>query len=281
MDSQGNLAYNNTRLYWDNSARRLGVGSNAPTATLSVHDSSVSSGVTTVAVRAGEGQSTTPLQRWQDFNSNDVARVESDGTFMAGAVRATSTNTRPAWQEIGSASDPPVAFNGSAWLNGTEQARRTLEGGQKHSVPQVICSAAGASSTGPSMNSLGVCRIPAALIRPGDRFDVKFDLSHEGGTTSLSFLVYWGSTLISSRAASGGEPVLSGTATVIPNGSDLYWSSQNWGAVSSTLTYAGVGVSTGGTVDVEVKGMMSIVSADTVTLRNLTVIRYPAMANSQ
>jgi len=281
VDSQGNLTYNNTRLFWDNSLRRLAVGSNAPTATLSVHDASASSGVTTVAIRAGEGQSNTALQRWQDFASNDVARVESDGTLMAAAVRATSTNVRPAWHESGTAVDPSSAANGSMWLNTTEQSRRSIEGGQKHTTPQVICSAAGSPSSAATMGSVGICHIPGSLIRPGDRFEVKFDLTHEGDTTSYSYAVYWGNTVITTRSAAGSEGVSAGTISVMTHSASMNWNWQSWGVASSILASAGSGALPAGSIDVDVKAMMSTTTSETVTLRNLTVVRYPSVSNIQ
>jgi len=170
VDSTGNIAHNQSRLYWDNSNRRLGVGNSTPSATLSVHDNSTGTGVTSLYVRAGDGQSNTPLQRWQDASGNDLARMESNGSLLATNIRVSSTSSQPAWQETGVAGDPSAAGNGAQWLNTTTAAHKTREAGQMHTQPQIICSINGAATSLITAQSLGTCQITGGNDRSGRPF---------------------------------------------------------------------------------------------------------------
>src|SRR5262249_11238626 len=153
----------------------------------------------------GEGQTSSPLQRWQDFGSADLAKVESDGSLTTPAIHATSSSTRAAWQETGTAVDPSFFANGNVWFNSAESSHKSVDGGQKHSQPQVICSTEGTSASATELTSLGKCHIPATLILPGDRFTISFDLSHEGGVSSYSYAVLFAGSVLTSRSAPGEE----------------------------------------------------------------------------
>ncbi|MBL8174738.1 MAG: hypothetical protein JNK48_08710 [Bryobacterales bacterium] len=280
VDASGNLAHNQSRLNWDNAARRLAIGTGTAASTLTVHDASAGDGVTTVSVRAGANQQTAPMQRWQNASAADLARVESDGTVMAAAVQATSTASRAAWQETGTASDPSSPAPGSAWFNSTESTRKTREALQNHSVPQVICSVAGTATSSSTMTTLGSCTVPSSLLRPGDRLEIRADMSHEGSSTAFSFLLNWGSVFLTARSGLGSESWMSVRSEVFPASGAMQWSWQSWGNSSDVI--GGGGVSSNppsGNVLVELKGQMSTTTADTVTLRNLTIVRLPAQAN--
>jgi hypothetical protein len=280
VDGAGNLAHNNNRLFWDNSARRLGVGTSAVTATLTVHDAASGTGSTTVAVRAGDGQGTTALQRWLDASGVELARVEPTGAIQAVAYRGTSTVSNAAWQEAGSNADPAAPSNGHAWYNVTEHARKTHEAAQTHVLPQVICSTAGAATSSTTATSLGRCRIPAALLRTGDRFDIRAELSHEGAGTPFSYSLFWGGTVLVSRSASAAEEAASLRSDATAAGANLYWSAQSWG--NSTALQSASGSASGlpaGEVVIDVKGQMSSATSETVTLRNLSVVRLSSQAN--
>ncbi len=280
VDASGNLSHNQSRLFWDNAARRLAIGVNTPTATLTVHDSSAGDGVTTVSVRAGANQTTTPLQRWQNESATDLARVESDGTLLTAAVQASSTPGRAAWQETGSASDPATPSSGSTWFNTTDQARKTREGGQSHPLPQVICSTAGSATNATTMTTLGSCTIPAALLRPGDRIELRADVSHEGSTAAFSFAVSWGSVFLTARSGSGSESWMSARSEVLPGSGSLYWNWQSWGNSTAMLAGGGTNASPpAGDIEVELVGQMATPTAETLTLRNFMILRIPAQSN--
>ncbi|MCS7025695.1 MAG: hypothetical protein NZV14_12915 [Bryobacteraceae bacterium] len=278
VDAAGNLAHNSSRLFWDNSARRLGVGTNAPSSTLTVRDAASGIGSTTLTVRAGEGQSTTALQSWQDAAGSELARVEADGSMQASTFRASSTVVKAAWQETGTSADPSSPANGHAWYNLAEHVRKTREGGQTHTLPQVICSLAGVSTSSTTASALGSCRIPQVLVRNGDRFEIRADLSHEGTATGFSYALYWGSTLLGSRSGLAADTVASIRSDAVPIGSNLYWTTQSWATILVSSTGSASSLPLGDVV-VELRAQMSSSTSETVTLRNLSVLRLPAQTN--
>jgi hypothetical protein len=279
VDGSGNLAHNHSRLFWDNSTRRLAVGFGQPGATLDVHDANTMDGVTTVRFRAGEGQGSTPLQRWQSFVGTDLAVLGSDGVLQTPAVKATSTASRAAWQETGTSSDP-VAADGSMWFHSGEQVRKTWESGQAHPQPQVLCSFTGVATSAATLTTLGTCTIPQAMVRTGDRFEIRYDVSHEGAAMAFSFALRWAGVVLVAHSAAGGESIVAGRCDAMPQGTAVLWSSQNWGTIGAAFAsnglQAGVPV---GSVEVKLEGQMSSTTSETVTLRNLTVIRIPGQAN--
>ncbi len=278
VDASGNLAHNSSRFSWDNVQRRLGVGVASPTSTLTVYDSSVIDGITTLEVRAGEGQSSAPLQRWRTVAGADVARLEADGKLLAASVRAASNGQAP-WQQDGMPADPSPLHEGDAWLNATEMARKSFEAGQKHPSPQVICSIAGAGTSSLTMTSLGQCRIPASMVLSGDRFRIDYELSHEGTSTSFSYSLSLGGAVLTARSASGAETMISGRSDVIRAASTLYWGWQSWGTSLSVLAGGGSTSAPAGDIIVTVEGQMTSTTSETVTLRGLTIVRLPAQTN--
>ncbi len=279
VDSNGNLAHNNTRLLWDNSARRMGVGTGSPTSTLTVYDSAAGEGKTRINVRAGQDQQTTPLQSWQDSSGADLATLDSDGSLQTKSVKATTSVTQAAWQETGSPADPASTPDGAAWYNSAEKARRTAEGSQIHSGPQIVCSINGSSTDSTTQALLGRCRIPAALLRPGDRFEVLFDLSHEGTVAGFTYAVNWGSASLDSRTGTAAETRIAGRAEVVPQGTSIFWSRMSWGSAAALQAAASSATVTAGEVLVEVQGQMASATTETVTLRSLTVLRLPNQSN--
>lgn len=280
VDGTGNLAHNNSRLSWDNASRRMGIGSGNPSATLMVYDAAAGEGRTTLTVRAGQDQQSNALQRWQDTVGADVATISPDGSLDALSVKARTTATKAGWRETGSSTDPSPAADGDAWLNTTEQARRMVEGGQTHSLPQVICSIGGTGTSSSTQALLGRCRVPAALVRSGDRFEVKFHVTHEGSAEGFSFVVKWGGVTMVTGAGSALETASAGRADAVPQGAVMYWSSTVWGGASALLSGAGSGsVTPGADMLVDVLGQMAGPTGDTLTLRGLSVVRLPNQSN--
>lgn len=279
-DSSGTLAHNVGRLFWDNTTARLAIGTNLPASTLTVHDAASGTGQTTLTVRAGDAQGATPLQRWLDGLGADLAKVEADGRIQAAGVRASSTGTRAAWQDTGTTADPSPATDGALWYNNSEHARKSAEAGQTHVLPQVICAFKGLSTNATTLQSIGHCRIPAAMVRNGDRFEIRWEISHEGAGTAFSYSLYWGAVAMLARSAAATESLASGRSDAVVENGTLYFSWQNWGATTGLL--AGTGSSTGlptADVIVDVRGQMAAATSETVTLRNLSVLRLPAQTN--
>lgn len=280
VDASGNLAENGARLYWDNSNRRLSVGNNSAGSTLYVWDSQASTGSTGLTVRAGQGQGSAALQLWLAASGSELGRVDADGRVTGATFRGATSASRAAWQDAGYASDPSARTDGDAWFNTTAQARKTAEGGQTHTAPQVLCSATGVGTNSTVATQLGTCKIPAGFLKPGDRVDVRFDYSHEGTAAGFAFDVRWGSTTVVSRSAAAGDAAAAGRADAAIHTSGAQWNVQSWGASLPLAASAGAASdSLAASITVSFLGRMTSSSSDTVTLRNFTVVRYPAQQN--
>ena len=141
--------------------------------------------------------------------------------------------------------------------------------------PQVLCSGLGAATNSSTLASVGTCNIPAALLAPGDRVEIRFDLDHSGSAGGFSFEVHWGATTVLGRNASAVDAQATGRAEAALMAAGAQLSHQSWG--TSLAFAAGVGKSTddytaGVTVDFQAN---TVQSAETVTLKNFTVVRFP------
>ncbi|MDX2154397.1 MAG: hypothetical protein SFV54_26890 [Bryobacteraceae bacterium] len=241
VDGTGSLTQN-ARFFWDNTNRRLGVGNNAPSATLQVHDATPITGVTGLVVRGGQGQGANALQRWLDANGTELARLETSGTLEA--LRLADR-----------------------------------EGGQTHAVAQVVCSAEGTGSGNTTMTTLGGCTLPAGFLQLGDRLETRFDYSHEGSAGGAGVEVRWGAATVLTRDITAMESLLAGRLDGSVGASQAYWSGQNWGSVTAIQPTASSTAEPGtGGVTVQFRGRV-MVSGDTITLRQFTVLRYRRHTN--
>ncbi|MGO9263195.1 MAG: hypothetical protein ACLQU1_43990 [Bryobacteraceae bacterium] len=146
--------------------------------------------------------------------------------------------------------------------------------GQTFPNPQVLCSGTGNSVTTESLTSMGSCLIPAGLLLPGDRVEIRFDTVH-GGTSGFSVALYWGGTTVLERNGGATDTIVTAhaDASILSAGSQLGFTS--WGAV---LPFA-AGVVTAS--DAYTAGLLIDFQAevtalgDSVTLANYTVVRIP------
>ena len=144
-------------------------------------------------------------------------------------------------------------------------------------APQILCSGMGAATSSTTLSSLGTCTIPAGTVQPGDRVKVSFDYSHEGSLTGFTFAVNWGNTVLVQRNGAVSDAFVSGWAEAGANTSACQLSVQSWGTVLGlaagvsnaydSLSYA---------IVLAFQGQMAATTTDTVTLRNFSVVRYPA-----
>ena len=280
VDAAGNLAQNSSRLAWDNTNRKLSVGNSLGGATLYVWDSLATTGTTGLTVRAGHGQGSVPLARWLDGAGNELARVGADGRVLAPGFRAATSAAEAAWRDAGNATDPASRNDGDAWYNTGSQARKTAEAGQVHTTPQVLCSSAGLWTNSTALSSLGSCTITAGFLKPGDRIDIRFDYSHEGAATAFAFEVRWEATTLVFRTTVAGETAVSGRADAGVHTGGVQWSVQSWRAALGIAAAVGAAPdSLAAPITVSFLAQMSDPTSDTVTLRNFTVLRYPAQLN--
>jgi hypothetical protein len=144
-------------------------------------------------------------------------------------------------------------------------------------APQVLCSGMGTATSSTTLSTLGTCTIPAGTVQPGDRVKISFDYSHEGTLTGFTFAVNWGNTVLAKRTGAVGDAFISGWAEAGANTSACQMSVQSWG----TMLGFAAGVSDAYdslqyTLVLAFQGQMAATTTDTVTLRNFSVVRYPA-----
>ena len=145
---------------------------------------------------------------------------------------------------------------------------------------QVICSSVGIGTAGTASMQLGSCTIPAGLLVTGDRIEVQFHYGHTGTATAFTAELDWGATAIVSRTSVATEATLVGHASfgILTGGQS--WDAQSWGNSFAVANAAGSTTAvTSQDLTISFRGSMAASTADTVTLLNFTVIRYPAQTN--
>jgi len=152
--------------------------------------------------------------------------------------------------------------------------------GQVHTTPQVICSSTGSSTSSTSLTRLGSCTIPANLLQAGDRVEARFSYSHEGTAHGFTFEVRWGATAVVSRSGATTDARIAGVAEFGVYSGGTQWDVQSWGSTLAQAAAVGdAGDSLASALVVDLLGRFAENTADTLTLRNFTVVRYPAQAN--
>ena len=146
--------------------------------------------------------------------------------------------------------------------------------------PQVVCSSVGAGTSATTSTQLGTCTIPAGLLTSGDRIDVQFTFGHGGTTTGFTGEFHWGGTTILARAGTAADGVLGGKVSLGLDAAGQAWQSQTWGTSSGQVVGAGSAFENiANNLTLSFFGQMPSATADSVTLRNFTVVRYPAQSN--
>ncbi len=146
--------------------------------------------------------------------------------------------------------------------------------------PQVICSSTGSTTSGITLVELGSCTIPGGLMGAGDRIEIQYQYGHTGTATGFTGTVLLGSTTVASRSVSASEALLAGHTSLGIFGGGQQWDTQSWGSALSLSSDAGTGTEdTALAVKISLRGQMAGTTSDAISLRNFTVIRYPAQAN--
>jgi hypothetical protein len=141
--------------------------------------------------------------------------------------------------------------------------------------PQVLCSGTGNTVTAQSLTTMGSCQIPAGLLMPGDRVEVRFDTTHTGTANGFTVALDWGATTVLQRNAGANDTMVTAhaDASIVSAGAQLGFTS--WGAVLPFA--AGVITSTaayGSGLTINFQGEVTA-PADSVTLANYVVVRIP------
>jgi len=234
-----------------------------------------------------------------------TAGLFADGEVPGGAVNSSNTSfTLP------HAPDPPASLQlfrngllmrdssdytltGSAvtfYVASTPQTGDLLTASYRFADPtnplgtmaasQVVCSGAGTTTSSTTSTQLATCTLPAGTLGTGDRLEVRFQFGHTGTAVGFSTEVSVGSTTVLTRASGATESLLAGRSDFGLFSGGQTWDTQSWGVATSAAAGAG-----GATEDpsqpvtIQFRGQMASATADTVGVRNFTVIRYPAQAN--
>lgn len=146
---------------------------------------------------------------------------------------------------------------------------------------QVLCSAEGSSTTSVTPVSLGHCTIPAGVLQAGDRVEVRATIIHQGGLSSSNLMVNWGGSSLVTRVIAPTDSVFTLKGDAALTSANAIWTGQSYGQTTAMMTAANVsnapftaGIKIDFLVDLAVLG-----TADSVTLANYTVIRFPAISH--
>jgi hypothetical protein len=139
---------------------------------------------------------------------------------------------------------------------------------------QVICSATGTTTSATAWTTLGACDIPAAGLRPGDRFEVRFTFAHTGVASGFNLQVNWGATTILARSGAPHDVAVAGRAESAITASGAQISHESWGTLLPFLPGILTAPQQGG-LQINFKGALAMAGSDNVTLSNYTVLRYP------
>jgi hypothetical protein len=183
----------------------------------------------------------------------DYTLTGSTVQFLTGAVPQPGDTLLASYRTSGSDSGTAVTYTG----------------------PQVLCSGSGSATSSTALATVGSCSIPAGLLAPGDRVEIRFDYGHTGGAGGFSTEVHWGATTLSHRDPGPTDTMVTGRAdaSILASGAQL--SAQTWGAalpLAATVASAADDYSGGITVTFLA---MVVQASDSAVLNNFTVVRLP------
>ncbi|WP_162179825.1 hypothetical protein [Bryobacter aggregatus] len=275
------LSQDNASLFWDANNKRLGIGSAAPGASLTI--------------QGNAAQTSTPLTRWLSAAGSQVANMASDGTLTVARLKTATTATTASWNDPGISPDPTAPANGDFWYNSSQRARKSYEAFQTHVLPQVLCSVSGGSTTATATAELGSYTIPPAFFDSGDRLEIAFNFEHTGTARDFTIEVRVGTnvTPIWTRTFTASETAgqVQMFATLYPTGvgGDITHAKTSWTATSfgSASPIKGEVISVPPVLTLDASTKISLrgylasspSGTDSVSIRHLTMLRYPAQYN--
>ena len=280
VDHLGNLSNPSNSLVFHPANNQLSIGTAGFLTTTYIYDDRPRTGRTTLAIRAGPNQANEPLQRWIAADGTESGTVSAAGVARLRSFEAQTTAAAAAFRDAGSPADPGNRANGDLWFNSTQQARKTQEAGQVHTLPQVICSSTGTATT--TNAQLGRCLIPGLFLDSGDRVEIQFHYQHTGTTSDWNFGVTFGPALLVSSNVNRNEALVTGRADGALHSAGVVWGTQTYGTGVYTLraTASTTPLPPPSNYLVEFYGAVLTPGTDTVQLLNFSVVRYPAIANA-
>ncbi len=144
------------------------------------------------------------------------------------------------------------------------------------SAAQVLCSATGTSVLTNTFTSLGSCTIPVSQIRPGDRIELQFTLSHSGTASQFDVKTLFGTTALIQRHGSTQDSAIIGRVSAAVSSSGITASTESYGTVLTLQPTILTIASPTAAVKLDIQAQLSKAgTADRLTLQNYTVLRYP------
>ncbi len=140
---------------------------------------------------------------------------------------------------------------------------------------QVICSAAGTSTSTATWTTLGACDIPAAGLNAGDRIEVRFTFAHTGAASGFNLQVNWGSTAILARTGATQDAAVTGLLEAGIGTAGVQVSTESWGTVLPFLPGILSAPAQAG-LQVNFRAALTNAGSDSVALTNYTILRYPS-----
>lgn len=145
---------------------------------------------------------------------------------------------------------------------------------------QVVCSGVGGSTSSTVLAQLATCTVPAGVLGSGDRLEVEYQFEHTGAASGFTGEVEIGATTIATRAGTSTDVLLVGNSRFGIYSGAQTWDTESWGSTLPSSNTAGMAAEdTSQAVTVRFQGNLDTASADTIVLRNFTVIRHPAQSN--
>ena len=146
--------------------------------------------------------------------------------------------------------------------------------------PQVICSAGGTSVSTIVSTQLGSCTIPASVLQAGDRLAIEFNFGHTGNASGFNADVRFGGVQLLFRTLAGSESLLTGRASIGTFTTGQIWNVESLGTMAAPEFAAGQSAEDiTQAITIAFRAQLTAGSADSISLRNFTVIRYPSQAN--
>ena len=144
--------------------------------------------------------------------------------------------------------------------------------------PEIFCSGAGGTISSTVLTQVGSCTIPAGTLTTGDRLAVDFGFGHTGTASGFTVDLRAGtSTVILNRTVSAAETLIAGHGAIGSYSAAQIWDASTFGTISAQALVAGISTEDiTQDLTISFRASLTAASADTISLRNFTVTRYPA-----
>ena len=139
----------------------------------------------------------------------------------------------------------------------------------------MLCGGTGGATASTTLSSVGTCAIAAGVLAAGDRVEIRFDFEHQGVAAGFSFEVRWGSSVAVHRDGAASDVLAAGRADAGLAAAGARLSAESWGTVlpfAAAVANSADAYTGGITIDFQGK---VVNAADTLMLRNFTVVRLP------